>query len=85
MNLNLLVPKVAKLKIEWFHCTSYQKSSGSIEHLSKIEWFHANTINVGPGMLRGLISVDDMGAKHPRYLRFNAGASTIVSDYERLR
>ena len=36
MNLNLVVPTVANLKIEWFHFTKSQKSSGSIAPFSKL-------------------------------------------------
>ena len=43
MNLNLVVPKVANLKIEWFHSISPPKSYGSIKHFSNIEWFHETT------------------------------------------
>ena len=35
MNLNLVVPTVANLKIEWFHFTKSQKFSGSIVPFSK--------------------------------------------------
>ena len=55
MNSILVVPKVIKLKLEWFHSTSSQKSSGSIEPLSKIEWFHGTTgttTNAVPGMIQ---------------------------------
>ena len=36
MSLNLVVPTVANLKIEWFRFTKSQKSSGSIAPLSKL-------------------------------------------------
>ena len=40
MSLNLVVPILAYLKIDWFHRAKSQKSSGSIVPFSKIEWFH---------------------------------------------
>ena len=43
MSLNLVVPTLAKLKIDWFHCTKSQKSSGSIVAFSKVECFHGTT------------------------------------------
>ena len=61
MNLNLVVPKVANLRIEWFHYIGSQKSSGSIEFLSKIEWFHGTTgttTNAGPAEFRMSIFVE---------------------------
>ena len=51
MSLNLVVPSAANLKIEWFHVTKSQKSSGFITPFSKIEWFHGTTgttSNAGP-------------------------------------
>ena len=36
MSLNLVVQIVANLKIEWFHFTKSQKSSGSIASFSKL-------------------------------------------------
>ena len=53
MNLNLVVPNVEKLKIEWFHSNTSQKFNGSFEPLSKIEWFHRTTgtiTNAGPAI-----------------------------------
>ena len=53
MSLNQVVPKVAKLRIGWFHSIKSQKSSGSIAPFSKIEWFHGTTgttTNAGPGI-----------------------------------
>jgi len=43
LSLNLLVPKEANLKIDWFHCVKIQKSNGSIAPFSKFEWFHGTT------------------------------------------
>ena len=43
LRLNLVVPSMLKLEIHWFHCTSSQKSSASIEHISKSEWFRGTT------------------------------------------
>ena len=52
MSLNPVVPKVANIRIDWFHCIKSQKSSGSIAPFSKIEWFHGTTgttTNASPG------------------------------------
>ena len=54
MSLNLVVPKVINLRIEWFHIINSHKSSGSIEPLSKIKWFHGTTgttTNADPDIL----------------------------------
>ena len=52
MSLNLVVPKLVNLRIKLFHSSSSQKSSGSIEALSKLEWIHGTTgtttYNAGP-------------------------------------
>jgi len=58
MSLNLVVPKVINLRIEWFHIINSHKSSGSIEPLSKIKWFHGTTgttNNAGPGISQGIL------------------------------
>ena len=54
MSLNLVVPSVVNLKIDWFHWTKYQKSSSSIEPFSKFEWFHGTagtTTKSGPELV----------------------------------
>ena len=53
MILNLVVPKVVNLKIEWFNSIGLPKSCVYIEPFSKIEWFHGTTgttTNAGPAM-----------------------------------
>ena len=65
MSLNLVVPQVINLKIEWFHIINSHKSSGSIEPLSKIKWFHGTTgttNNAGPEIYR--ISFFQMKSGH---------------------
>ena len=34
--LNLVVPSMSKLEMDWFHCTSFKKSSGSMEPLEPL-------------------------------------------------
>ena len=43
ISLNLVVPKLAYLEIDWFNCTKSQQSSGSIAPFSKIKWFYGTT------------------------------------------
>ena len=76
MSLNIMVPTVANLKVDWFHCAKPQKSGGSITSFSKIEWFHRTTgsititalLNSGPsGLSRE--TLDTLAALGPQICR----------------
>ena len=60
MSLNLVVPTLAYLKIEWFHCTKFQKSSGSIVSFSKVEWFLGTTGTTSNAGLEICQNFDDL-------------------------
>ena len=71
MSLNLLIPTLSYLKIDWFHCIKSQKSSGSIAPFSKIEWFHGTTgSNTKAGHVKGLTTC------FLTYILFGLGTNT---------
>ena len=63
MNLKM-VPKVFRLKIQGLYGTSSQKSSFSIEPLSKIKWFHGTMEPLEPPLTPTLIIVIQLQSLH---------------------